>query len=334
MAATAGIGPRRRAATIASVAGVMVAAMAGPAFAHASFPGATNPNGTAASPYPGGTVQTIKMNVPFEQDGVIVNGAENTVTDVRVTAPTGWKSAACGDVRTTGYGSVVGGWTCTVANEGGRETLHWVGAQVAAGKTADDSGQYFTFLITTPTPSAVTTYGGSGGSANGFRVVQKYADGATSVWKTPNDTTTGELANGLVRTVAAASGATGGATGGATALPATPPKSAPPVVALPPAKPIELPKAKRVPAQPPAGQTVTADLKSTKKAGQNAKKKAEEKKKAAAADDPLPHTGTADPRLLVATSAVLALGLITVASTTRPLRVHARRPGRYPSKKR
>jgi hypothetical protein len=274
---------------VAAAAACAFVAAATPAFAHASFPGATNPAGTATNPYPAASQQTIKMNVPFEQDGVEFAGAENTTTDVKVTAPTGWTKAACGDVRKTGYGEIVSGWLCTVSTEGGRQVLHWTGAQVAAGRTSDDSAQYFTFLVTTPSPSAKTVYGASGASADGFRVVQKYADGATATWRTPNDVD-GEVANGLVRAVAAA----GGATGRSTASPAATPTSSPT------AAPTARPTARPTPTEAPTG---------------------------AAIDDGLPHTGGGDVSgaWLVAGSSALAVGLVLVATSTPP---HRRKPSR------
>lgn len=273
---------RRRGAALMAAAAAACLAAAVPAFAHASFPGATNPTGTAASPYPAGTQQTIKMNVPFEQDGVDFEGAANTTVDVKVTAPTGWTKAACGDVRTSGYVALVGGWLCTVAEEGGRQVLHWTGAQIAPGKSSDDSAQYFAFLITTPTPTAKTSYGGAGSNADGFRVIQKYADGATATWRTPNDTT-GEVANGLVRAVAPATG--GAQTPVATASP----------TASPEPSSTAAPRATAGSDTSPAGEPT-----------------------AAAIDDDLPHTGGGDVSggWLVAGSSALALGLVLVASTT------------------
>lgn len=198
---------RRRILPLALAAALPLAVPA-TASAHASFPTASNAAGTAASPYPAGSTQTIKMAVPFEQEGVQHNGADNTTTSVVITVPTGWSGAGCGEARRFDLSAVVAGWTCALSTAGARQVLTWAGPQVAAGQTAEVSAQYFTFTVKVPSPAAPTSYGGTDSPADGFRVVQKYADGATATWRTPNDPGAGEVAHGLVRTVAAAGAAT------------------------------------------------------------------------------------------------------------------------------
>jgi hypothetical protein len=208
----------RRTVTVIGLVFATVVALAGPAFAHPVFsndaPGFPNPfGGTGASgqtpPYAAGSRPTLNMFLPFEQEGVIFNGAENTTVDVQVILPGGWTNPACGAVSTlasTGYrqlGIGVPNWTCVSETAGARRTLHWSGPQVSPSKTNVDSAQFFTFQVTVPSPAAQTSYGAAGGP-EGIHVKQTYANGYTSLWKPPNSTQAGVLANGIVRTVASA----------------------------------------------------------------------------------------------------------------------------------
>ena len=306
--------PRATALALLAGAGALVLGSAGPALAHSSFPSATNPTGSSASPYPAGSQQSLKMAVPFEQDGVMVNGADNTTVNVVITAPTGWTGAGCGEARRADLSAVVPGWACAVSTVGGRQTMTWAGAQVAVGQTAEVSAQYLTFTITVPSPTAVTTYGGTGSTADGFRVVQKYADGATATWRSPNDGGTGEVANGLARTVAAAGAATG------TPTPTPVPTGVPTATTTPVPTPTPVPTVTPQPTgtpQPSAtpvpvgsgGQTLTADV-----------------------DDGLPYTGGTGGEvsggLLVTAAGALAAGLVLLACTVDVAR---RRRGSRPA---
>jgi hypothetical protein len=199
-----------------TVATVMVLAV--PAWAHPVFsndePGFPNPMGGTGGPgqtppYPAGTRPTLNMFLPFEQDGVVFHSAENTTVDVRVTIPPTWANPACGPARTSppvGYrqlGTVVTGWNCAVETVSGHQVLHWTGPQVSPAQTHDDSAQFFTFQATMPSPATTTSYGAVGGP-EGVHVKQVYANGASSLWTPPNDPPAGEIAPGIVRTVAAA----------------------------------------------------------------------------------------------------------------------------------
>ncbi|MGH3821352.1 MAG: hypothetical protein ACRDRA_00675, partial [Pseudonocardiaceae bacterium] len=202
---------RRRAITVIGLGIAPVVAVAATALAHPVFsndaPGFPNPQGSTTTPYPAGSRPTLNMYTPFEQEGVIFNGAENTTVDVKVTVPTGWTSPACGAASTSvgnrQVGTVVPGWNCVLETAAGRDVLHWTGPQVLPTQTFADSAQFFTFQVTVPSPAAQTSYGVVGGP-EGFYVEQVYADGFTSLWRTPNSTRPGEIANGIVRTVAAA----------------------------------------------------------------------------------------------------------------------------------
>ncbi|HET9257446.1 MAG TPA: hypothetical protein VFO16_19900 [Pseudonocardiaceae bacterium] len=215
----------RRAITVLGLAAPAVAVLAAPAFAHPVFsndaPGFPNPMGGTGGtgqtpPYPAGSRPTLNMYLPFEQDGVVFHGAENTTVDVRVTIPKDWASPACGPVRASppvGYrqlGTEVPGWSCAVEAVSGHQVLHWSGPQIGSAQTHDDSAQFFTFQATMPSPSATTSYGAKDGP-EGIHVKQVYADGTTLLWTPPNDPSAGVIANGVVRTVA-----------GATAPPPTP----------------------------------------------------------------------------------------------------------------
>ncbi|MGH8917705.1 MAG: hypothetical protein ACRD0H_05090, partial [Actinomycetes bacterium] len=201
---------RRRASTVIGLGVTMVLAVAVPAFGHPVFsndaPGFPNPQGSTASPYPAGSRPTLNMYVPFEQEGVIVNGAENTTVDVRVTVPAGWTDPVCGAVSTSvgnrQVGTVVSGWACVIESVNAHQVLHWSGPQIGPPpQTFADSAQFFAFQVTVPSPVSQTSYGAVGGP-EGFYVEQRYADGVTSLWRTPNSTREGEVANGIVRTVA------------------------------------------------------------------------------------------------------------------------------------
>lgn len=211
--------------TVIGLAVATVIILAVPAWAHPVFsndePGFPNPMGGTGGPgqtppYPAGARPTLNMFLPFEQDGVVFHGAENTTVDVRVTVPAAWANPVCGPARTSpavGYrqmGTVVTGWSCVVETVSGHQVLHWTGPQVSPAQTHDDSAQFFAFQATMPSPATITSYGALGGP-EGIHVKQVYANGATSLWTPPNDPPAGETAPGIVRTVAAA-----------TAAPATP----------------------------------------------------------------------------------------------------------------
>jgi hypothetical protein len=201
---------RRRAVTVIGLGVTAALAVAVPALAHPVFsndgPGFPNPQGSTTTPYPAGSRPTLNMFLPFEQEGVVFNGAVNTTVDVKVTVPDGWTGPACGVASTlapAGYrqlGRVVSGWTCTIETVSGHQVLHWHGPQVSSTQTEADSAQFFTFPVTVPSPAVQTSYGVTEGS-EGFYVEQAYANGTTSRWRTPNSTRPGEVANGIVRTV-------------------------------------------------------------------------------------------------------------------------------------
>ncbi|MGH3767543.1 MAG: hypothetical protein ACRDTX_20745 [Pseudonocardiaceae bacterium] len=213
---------RRRVVTVFGLGVATVVALAIPALAHPVFsndaPGFPNPQGSTANPYPLGSRPTMNMFLPFEQDGVVFNGADNTTVDVKVTVPAGWTNPACGAVHASpssaGYRQVsalVAGWTCTVEPADSHQVLHWHGPQVSAPHTWEDSAQFFTFQVTVPSPATLTSYG-LPGRPEGFYVEQLYAshtaatcattDNDCSLWRTPNSTRPGVVANGVVRTVA------------------------------------------------------------------------------------------------------------------------------------
>ncbi|MGH3708588.1 MAG: hypothetical protein ACRDRQ_10895 [Pseudonocardiaceae bacterium] len=198
----------RRASTVISLGVAMAVAVTTPALGHPVFsndgPGFPNPQGSTATPYPAGSRPTLNMFVPFEQDGVIFNGAVNTTVDVKITVPASWTSSVCGAASTsTGnrqVGTVVSGWTCTIETVSAHQVLHWHGPQVSPAQSESDSAQFFTFPVTVPSPAVQTSYGVTEG-AEGFYVEQAYANGATSLWRTPNSTRPGKVANGIIRTV-------------------------------------------------------------------------------------------------------------------------------------
>ena len=201
-----------RALTVIGLALTTTVALAIPALAHPTFsnngPGFPNPQGSVDNPYPAGSRPTLNMFVEFEQDGVIFHGAVNTTVDVAVTLPTGWTSPACGAASTTTgnqqVGTTVPGWSCVLETTAdGHQVLHWSGPQVSPTQTDADSVQYVTFQATMPSPATLTSYGAIGGP-EGIHVKQVYADGTTALFTPPNDPQPGaEVAEGLVRTVAA-----------------------------------------------------------------------------------------------------------------------------------
>jgi Tol biopolymer transport system component len=226
---------RRRTITVIGLGIATVVAFATPALAHPSFPSggpgfAPNPQGgtgagTQPPPYAPGSTNTLNLRVPFERDGVIVNGAADTTVDLKVTVPRGWTNPACGAASTSvgnsQVGTVVPGWTCAVETTAdGHQVLHWSGPQISPTQTAADSAQFFPFTVTVPAPATQTSYGANGGP-EGFVVVQQYADPTdTAIWKCPNDPRPAtDVVTGLVRTVA-----------GTTPPPPTPAPLPPPVV--------------------------------------------------------------------------------------------------------
>ncbi|MGH3871095.1 MAG: hypothetical protein ACRDSR_06185 [Pseudonocardiaceae bacterium] len=200
----------RRAGTVIGLGVTTALVAAAPAFGHPVFsndaPGFPNPQGSTTSPYPAGSRPTLNMYLPFEQDGVIVNGALNTTIDVKITIPNTWTNPACGNASTSignrQVGTVVPGWTCVIETVNDHQVLHWHGLQVSPIQTEADSAQFLTFPVTVPSPATTTSYGATGSTGEGFYIEQIYADGATSLWRTPNSTRLGEIANGIIRTVA------------------------------------------------------------------------------------------------------------------------------------
>jgi hypothetical protein len=222
----------RRRGAVAGVAFVGVMSSALPAFAHASFPAsaalgfAPNPaGGTGAagttSPYAANTAVTIWARVPYEQTEP-ANGATDTTVDVKIIVPDGWTNASCGaavtakvDATTLGTpqpGTAVTGWSCEILTVNNRKVLHYHGPQVGPTQSEADSAQFFSVPVTTPSPTAQTTYNGVKDSGTeGFIIDQVYASGETEHWipsadfvgTLPPGVTTGTVASGLVRTVAA-----------------------------------------------------------------------------------------------------------------------------------
>jgi hypothetical protein len=220
----------RRASTVLILVISAAVAAAVPALAHPVFsndpPGFPNPQGSTASPYAAGSRPTLNLVVPFEQDGVIFNGAVNTTVDIKVTVPGGWSNPACGAASTAAVnrqvGSAVPGWTCMLETVSGHQRLHWHGPQVSREQSEDASAQFFTFLVTVPSPATQTSYGATGGP-EGFYVEQAYANGTLSLWRTPNGTRPGEVANGIVRTVAGTAAPTPSPKPAPTPAPTAPP---------------------------------------------------------------------------------------------------------------
>ncbi|MGH3771572.1 MAG: hypothetical protein ACRDRW_09285 [Pseudonocardiaceae bacterium] len=211
---------RRRAITVIGLGIATAAAVAVPALAHPSFPSggpgfAPNPAGgtgagTQPPPYAPGSTNTLNLRVPFERDGVVFHGAVNTTVDIKAIVPSGWTAPACGAASTSVGASQVGtpvpGWACALETAlDGHKVLHWSGPQASPTQTAADSAQFFTFTVTVPSPANQTSYGANGGP-EGFFVTQVYADGDTSIYKSPNDPRpASDVAAGLVRTVAGTS---------------------------------------------------------------------------------------------------------------------------------
>jgi hypothetical protein len=252
---------RRRALTVIGLAVTTTLAVAIPALAHPTFsnngPGFPNPTGGTGGPgqtppYPAGSTPTLNMFLPFEQDGVIFNGAVNTTVDVTVTLPVDFTNPTCAAASTSTGNQQIGtpapNWTCTLETASGHQVLHWHGPQVSLTQTEADSAQYFTFQATMPSPATPTSYGAVGGP-EGIHVTQIYADNTTEHWTPPNDPSTGQVANGLVRTVAGTSTPTPSPTPTTTPTPTPSPTPAP--TATPTASPTATPTPTTTPTPTP-----------------------------------------------------------------------------------
>jgi hypothetical protein len=225
---------RRSAVLLALAFGILVA-LAVPAAAHAGFASysgfnyAPNPFGgigdpavtTAAHtpPYEAGSSVTMYVRAKAEPqpswDPVVWSNVQ-----IDITIPSGWTNAACGSAflqinnpstnNTNQPGGVAPGWTCSVNQVSGRSVVRFTGAALPEGALESDCAAFFSFTVTTPTPSVQTTYDGTAGT-EGFIVDQTYADGNNSHWypsadyqgTAPPGTQRSELSRGLVRTVAA-----------------------------------------------------------------------------------------------------------------------------------
>lgn len=220
-------GRRLAAGTAMTIATVLATAL--PAAAHASFPAYAgfsnqpNPTGSVASPYAPGTRYTLVVRAAVETTSPH-NGSDDTNVKVTITVPTGWTDPACGSAllqvnsavtgNTNQPGTALNSWSCSVITAGSNKVIRFTGPQVVAPATKADSAQFFSFTVTTPTPSEKTSYSGANGT-EGFIVDQTYASGANSHWypnaayqgTAPDGTTRNELATGLVRTVNPAPGA-------------------------------------------------------------------------------------------------------------------------------
>ena len=217
-----------RASTLAAVVIATLLSSQPSASAHPSIPAAPTsgfaPNIAGGSgalgttpPYAPNAFTTIYLRVPFEQT-VPFNGSPDTTVDVRVVVPAGWTNPMCGPAKlqinnastnnTNQPGPDAPGWSCQPIDEAGRKVLHWSGPQIVAPSGSTESAQFFVFSVTTPAPTAQTTYDGTNGT-EGFIVDQRYASGETVHWipnaafpgTAPVGATT-EVATGLVRTVA------------------------------------------------------------------------------------------------------------------------------------
>lgn len=228
---------RRTTVFVAMVFGLHVA-LALPAAAHAGFSSysgfnyAPNPSGGIADP----AVTTAAHTPPYEAGASVtmfVRAAaepqpnaqawdpavwSNVKIDINI--PTGWTTPGCGSAflqvnnpstnNTNQPGGVAPGWTCSVNLVSGHAVVSFTGAALAQGALESDCAAFFSFTITTPTPSVQTTYSGAAGT-EGFIVDQTYASGNNSHWypnaayqgTAPPGTQRNELATGLVRTVAA-----------------------------------------------------------------------------------------------------------------------------------
>lgn len=225
---------RRTLVLLATALGLLVA-MAIPASAHAGFAAysgfnyAPNPSGgignpavttsAATPPYEAGTSVTMYVRAKAEPqpswDPLIWS---NVQIDINI--PAGWTNAACGSAflqintpstnNTNQPGGVAPGWTCSVNQVAGRAVVRFTGAPLPQGALASECAAFFSFTVTTPTPSVQTTYDGTAGT-EGFIVDQTYANGNNSHWypnaayqgTAPPGTQRSELSGGLVRTVAA-----------------------------------------------------------------------------------------------------------------------------------
>ncbi len=210
-----------------ALAGITVAAV--PAFAHASFPGyaafgfAPNTSGGTGAegstpPYAANTTVTAYVRAAGEQSADY-NGNPDTTVEVRAVVPAGWTNPTCGQAllqvkdgstnNTNQPGAAVAGWSCEIITSEGHQVVRWWGPQVQAPGTQADGAQFFSFSVTTPSPSVQTTYNGADGT-EGFIVDQIYASGAISHW-IPSEGYAGSpppgsetmVASGLARTVAA-----------------------------------------------------------------------------------------------------------------------------------
>ncbi len=203
-------------------------ASATPAFAHAGFSSYAgfsyqpNPLGSTTSPYAPGTRYTLVVRAAVETTSPF-NGSDDTDVKVEINIPAGWTDPACGSALLqvnnsgTGYtnqpGAAVNTWSCSVLTVGSNKVIRFTGPQIVAPATKADSAQFFSFLVTTPSPNVKTTYSGADGT-QGFIVDQTYASGANSHWypnaayqgTAPEGTTRNELATGLLRTVNPAPG--------------------------------------------------------------------------------------------------------------------------------
>ena len=149
-----------------ALACAMVALWEAPALAHATFPGAQNPLGSAAAPYPGDSAQYVVLRVPEERAGP----PKLDNVNVKVEVPAGWSNPACQDALTAAGsvpGPVAGGWSCMV-DAGSPTVIHWTRAASASG-----IGVYFPFFVSTP--AAAATYA--------FVVHQTYSNGEVVDWK-------------------------------------------------------------------------------------------------------------------------------------------------------
>jgi hypothetical protein len=220
--------PRRRLGVGIALGLIALVATALPAFGHASFPGAAGfgfqPNtmgGTgevgSAPPYVAGSSPTIFARVPFERDGLPHNGSDDTTVDVNIIVPDGWTDPVCGEAETNVRdvttndtnqpGDPVAGWSCEILSVAGHDVVHFSGPQVVSPATADDSAQFFSFRVRTPSPVSQTTYNGTGGT-EGFIIDQEYASGVIEHWiphldfpGTPPPGSETTVAGGLARTV-------------------------------------------------------------------------------------------------------------------------------------
>jgi LPXTG-motif cell wall-anchored protein len=188
-------------ATISGAVAVAASlAVAVPAFGHATFPNQSafgfqpNPEGGtgapgATPPYIAGTQYTVTARVPKEGTTPF-NGGDDTNARVEIVVPAEWTNATCGDAKasindastnnTNQPGAVVPGWTCTLDTVASHQRLTW-NAPPNAQPTTADSAQYFVFTVTTPSPSAQTTYNGQNGT-EGFVIDQVYLSGRFVRW--------------------------------------------------------------------------------------------------------------------------------------------------------